>query len=367
MKKRVTAILMAGTMVLGLTGCGGNTKTADATNITTATAAETTKDQAATQQSAAGEAAPASGNLVVYSPAAAELITPLVNEFENQTGIKVEVIAAGTGELLKRVESEKENPLGDVFWTGTISTVKMQMDLFEPYLTCNEDQVQDDLKNKEGNLTRFTEMPSVLMVNTELAGDIEINGYADLLKPELKGRIALADPAKSSSSFEHIVNMLYAMGDGDPEAGWEFVDQFCQNLDGKILNGSSAVVKGVADGEYIVGLSNEADGGKFVKDGAPVKLVYMSEGVISKPDGIYIIKGAKNIDNAKLFLDFVTGEQAQTIVVEQSCRRSVRKDIKEPELLPKRSEINLIYDDEETVINSKTEWLNKFQDIFISY
>lgn len=363
MKKTTAAIIMTGFMGISfLAGCSSPAPE---------TAPETTAETAAPDEVPPAEPAkdedPVSENLVVYSPAASELITPLVNEFESRTGIKVEVIAAGTGELLKRVESEKENPLGDVFWTGTISTVKLQMDLFEEYRTPNEEQVQDDLKNVEGCLTRFTEMPSVLMVNTELAGDLEINGYADLLKPELKGRIALADPAKSSSAFEHIVNMLYAMGGEDPEDGWGYVEAFCENLDGKILNGSSAVVKGVADGEYIVGLSNEADGGKFVKDGAPVKLVYMEEGVISKPDGIYIIKGAKNLNNARLFLDYVTGQEAQSIVVEQACRRSVRKDVKEPDMFPRRADINLIYDDEDIVVNNKTDWLNKFHDIFTSF
>ena len=52
----------------------------------------------------------------------------------------------------------------------------------------------------------------------------------------------------------------------------------------------------------------EEGGAKYVADGAPVKLVYMKEGVISKPDGIYIIKNAKpntpqmsDTPNAKMF------------------------------------------------------------------
>src|SRR5690625_6653663 len=47
---------------------------------------------------------------------------------------------------------------------------------------------------------------------SDLIGDIEINGYKDLLNPELKGKIAAADPASSSSAFAQLTNMLLAMG-----------------------------------------------------------------------------------------------------------------------------------------------------------
>lgn len=204
------------------------------------------------------------------------------------------------------------------------------------------------------------------MVNTDLIGDIKIEGYEDLLNPELKGKIAHCDPSKSSSSYEHLINMLYAMGNGDPEQGWGYVEKLCENLDGKLLSGSSAVYKGVADGEYTVGLTFEEGGAKYVADGAPVKLVYMKEGVISKPDGVYIIKDANNMANAKKFIDFVTGKDAQTIIIEKLNRRSVRTDVPAPNGLEKIENINLIYDDEELVVEKKQEWLDKFKDIFTS-
>lgn len=151
--------------------------------------------------------------LTVYCPHPLEFIDPLVKEFENETGVSVEVIAAGTGELMKRIESEKDNPLADVLWGGTITTVEPIKECFLPYTSKNESAFYDRYKNKEGNMTRFTAVPSVIMVNSNLIGDIKIEGYEDLLNPALKGKIAFSDPAKSSSSFEHLVNMLYAIAD----------------------------------------------------------------------------------------------------------------------------------------------------------
>ena len=341
LKKWVATALGAVVMTAALAGCGGG------------------EDKAATN---GGD----DNSLVVYCPHPIAFINPLVEEFEKSSGVKVEVIAAGSGELLKRVESEKANPLGDIFWGGSLNTMKPKADLFENYTSVNEDHIQPAFKNVEGPLTRFTDIPSVIMVNTNLIGDIKVEGYEDLLNPALKGKIATADPSKSSSSYEHLVNMLYAMGNGNPDKGWDYVAKLCSNLDGKLLSGSSAVYKGVADGEYTVGLTFEEGGAKYVADGAPVKLVYMKEGVISKPDGIYIIKNAKHMENAKKFIDFITSKEAQTLITQKLHRRSVRDDVPAPQGLQDKSTINIIQDDENVVNQNKKAWLDKFKDIFTS-
>lgn len=340
LKKWVAAAMGAVVMTAALAGCGG-------------------EDKAATSEEG-------DNRLVVYCPHPIAFINPLVEEFEKSSGVKVEVIAAGSGELLKRVESEKANPLGDIFWGGSLNTMKPKADLFENYTSVNEDHIQPAFKNVEGPLTRFTDIPSVIMVNTNLIGDIKVEGYEDLLNPALKGKIATADPSKSSSSYEHLVNMLYAMGNGNPDNGWAYVEKLCSNLDGKLLSGSSAVYKGVADGEYTVGLTFEEGGAKYVADGAPVKLVYMKEGVISKPDGIYIIKNAKHMENAKKFIDFITSKEAQTLITQKLHRRSVRDDVPAPQGLQDKSTINIIQDDETVVNQNKKAWLDKFKDIFTS-
>ena len=108
-------------------------------------------------------------SLVVYSPHPLDFINPLVSEFEAQTGISVQVRTGGTGELLKWAE-EGDEPVCDVFWGGSLYTAGAGKDLFEPYISKNEGFVREEFKNKEGNMTRFTDIPSVLMVNTNLLG-----------------------------------------------------------------------------------------------------------------------------------------------------------------------------------------------------
>lgn len=307
-----------------------------------------------------------SKKLVVYCPHPLVFIEPIVKKFEATTGIQTEVVAAGTGELLKRIEAETSNPLGDVMWGGSKSTLEPSKKFFEVYHSPEEAAFFDEVKIPDGKLTSFTQIPSVIMVNTKLIGNIKIEGYQDLLNPALKGKIAHADPSKSSSSFEHLINMLYAMGKGDPDKGWAYVTALAKNLDGKLLSGSSAVYKGVADGEYTVGLTFEEGAATYVKSKAPVKIVYMNEGVISQSDGSAIIKGAKNMDNAKKFVDFLSSKETQTLIANQLNRRSVRKDTPPAEGLMPMASIKLIKGNDEVVNKSKRLWLDKFKDIYTS-
>jgi iron(III) transport system substrate-binding protein len=183
-----------------------------------------------------GHAQAPSTKLVVYCPHPLVFIDPIVKKFEASTGIKVEVIAAGTGELLKRIESEASNPLADVIWGGTVSTLEPSKKFFEVFHLPEEASFFPNLKSADGKITAFTQVPSVIMVNTKLIGNIKMEGYQDVLNPALKGKIAYADPSKSSSSFEHLLNMLYAMGKGDPDKGWTYVNDLAKNLDGKLLS-----------------------------------------------------------------------------------------------------------------------------------
>ncbi|ACN85024.1 ABC transporter substrate-binding protein [Brachyspira hyodysenteriae] len=309
-------------------------------------------------------------SLVIYSPSSRDFIDPLIEDFKSKNpNIEVEVIIAGTGELIKRIETEKNDPLCDVLMAANINLVKNNQDLFENYTTTNENEILDSYKNVEGTMTRFMISPSVLIVNTNLVGNINIEGYSDLTNEKLKGKIAFNDPSTSSSSFKHLVTILYTMGKDDINKGWEYIDKLCDNLDGKLLTGSSAVYKGVADNEYTVGLTFENAAANYAASGSPVKLVYMKEGVIMEPAGIYIIKNAKNMENAKKFLDYMTSFDTQKKMNDELNARAVRKDLGASPILVDIKNINAITSNEELeyidnfVKENQEAWLEKFKNI----
>ncbi|MDR2860276.1 MAG: extracellular solute-binding protein, partial [Elusimicrobiota bacterium] len=201
--------------------------------------------------------------------------------------------------------------------------------------------------------------------NKDLAGDIKIEGYLDLLNPKLKGKIAMGDPANSSSAFAHLTNMLLAVGGNyTSPKGWNFVKALLVQLNGKILNSSSAVHKGVASGEYTVGITYEDPAVAYIRDGAPVEVVYMKEGVVYLFPGSAIVKGAKNIDNAKKFIDFLTSKTAQDIIGTQLTVRPVRADAEIGSYMKPYSQIKILTENSNYVQQHKDEIVEQYKKIF---
>ena len=303
-------------------------------------------------------------SLVIYTPATRFFIDRLVEDFKQKNpDINVEIIIAGTAEIIKRIDAEKNDPLGDIFFAANENILKYNSNLFEEYVSTNADNIYDDYRSKEKYITGFMLSPSVLIVNTNLIKDIKIEGYADLLNPALKGKIAFNDPTTSSSSFEQLVNMLYAMGNGNPDNGWEYVQKLYANLDGKLLSSSSAVYKGVADSEYAVGLTFESAAANYIHTGSPIEVVYMKEGVLTKAHSIAIIKNAKHLENAKRFVDYVTSYDAQKIINDELFTRAIIKNLEGSQILIPLEQINDIKEDEEKVDSNKDAWLEKFKNI----
>lgn len=282
--------------------------------------------------------------LTIYTARSESLNNLVIPKFEKETGIKVEMIVAGTGALQKRVTSEKNNPLGDILWAADQTMLNSSKELFMQYVSPEDANMGDAFKNKSGYFSAAFADPTVIIVNTNLTGDSKVDSFADLINPALKGKIAFGDPASSSSSFQSLMAMLYANGkDGDPmsDEAWAFVDKFIANLNGKMLNSSGAVHKGVADGEYTVGLTWEDPAANYVKNGAPVKVVFPSEGAIFPGESVQIIKGCKHPENAKKFVDFMLSQKIQEQVGKELTVRPLRKDIKLAEYMTPTASIKL--------------------------
>lgn len=336
--KRLAALMLVSALIAGtLSACGGGSKSSQ------------------------------ENKLVVYSPNSEEIIKTIIPMFEKQTGITVELVTAGTGEIVKRIQSEKANPYADVMFGGSMAGYRENKDLFEPYVSPNDEFLVEGHRNTTGFVTPYIADGSVLLVNTNLIGDIKIESYADLLNPELKGKIASADPASSSSAFAQLTNMLKAMGgDYESEEGWNYVAELIKNLDGKIASGSGAVHKSVADGEYVVGLTYEDPASTYVRNGAPVKVVYPTEGAVFLDAGSAIIKGAPRMDNAKKFIDFILSKEAQDAFGSQLTNRPLRQDAQLGDYMTPYSEINLLDEDTDYVSANKSRIIEQYTDLFTS-
>lgn len=303
--------------------------------------------------------------LVVYTPNSEGLIQAVIPLFEEKTGIDVEIISAGTGDLISRINAEKDNPYADVLFGGTYTQYFSNKDLFETYVSPEDVNVVEEYRNKTGFITFTVLDGSVLIVNKELTAGMNIKSYADLLNPALKGKIATADPANSSSAFAQLTNILLAKGGYESDDAWKYVEDLIKQWDGKIQSGSSAVYKSVVEGEMYVGLTYEDPVAKLVKDGADnVEIIYPTEGSVFLPAGTGIVKGAKNLENAKKFVDFLLTEDVQKIFGTELTNRAVRKGIESADYMKPFTEIPLIFEDMEYITKNKEAIVGRYTDLF---
>ncbi|GIP34166.1 ABC transporter substrate-binding protein [Paenibacillus sp. J2TS4] len=313
-----------------------------------------------TDSGASPEGSKGTGRLTVYSPNQAEINNPIIKEFQDRTGIQVQLISGGTGELLKRVEAEASNPLGDVFFGGGQESHDAYKDYFEPYVTSEIDNLEADYTDPGQTWTPLSILPMIIIYNQDLVPEGEKpKGWEDLLDPKWKGKIAFSDPARSASSYTQMVTMLTAFGLND-EKGWDFIKKFVGALDNKILSSSSMVYKGVADKEFALGITSEDAALRYIEGGAKVGIIYPEEGTSARADALSIMKGAKNLEEAKQFIDFVAGPDVQSLIQKEFKRRSVRKDAEKVEGIPLTKDIKVLPYDTEWASNNKDEAVARF-------
>ena len=338
--KKLLFFLSCGWIFLTLSGCSSTTEAETSTE----------KDSDST--------------LVVYSPNPEDLIEETVPAFEEKYGIKVDLVQASTGELFKKAEAEKESPVADVIFGGSYALFSSNENLFEPYISQENDQIIPEYQNKTGFYTPYTLDVSVIIANSALTKDIKIEGYNDLLNPKLKGKIATADPSNASSAFAQLTNMLVDQGGYENEQAWTYVKNLFTLVDGKIASSSSNVYKAVADGEMAVGLTYEDPALKLLNDGVDVKVIYPKEGTVFLPGNAAIIKNAKHMENAKKFIDFLLSQEIQDKLGTETTIRPIRKNARTNKNMKAMTEINIATEDSDYVIKNKSAILKKYNDIF---
>ncbi|MDN6289866.1 MAG: ABC transporter substrate-binding protein [Tetragenococcus koreensis] len=334
-----------------------------ATVLTLSACGNETNDDA--EEGTSGDEGQSSDSLVIYSPNSEGLINATIPAFEEQYGVTVDLIQAGTGELFTKLESEKESPVADIIFGGGYSQYSMSEDLFEEYVSDENDNVIEDYQNTTGLYTPYTLDGSVLIVNPDLVGDMDITSYEDLTNPELKGQISSGDPANSSSSFAQLTNMLAAKGGYESDEAWDYVKDLYTNVDGKISSSSSNVYRAVADGEMAVGLSYEDPVAKLISDGANVEIVYPEEGVVFLPASAAIIKGAQNRENAERFIDFIVSQEIQNVLSTTTTNRPVREDVETNDSMKPFGEINTIQEDMDYVSENREQIVDRYNEIFV--
>ncbi|MDD4083412.1 MAG: extracellular solute-binding protein [Bacilli bacterium] len=311
-----------------------------------------------------------SGTLVLYSTVYDAEYNMIVDAFQAKyPNITVECVNGGAGELKTRIKAEAENPQADAMFGGLLYSDYISMgDNFEPYVAKNNDNMPEGFKNDTGCLTYNTIQFVNLLVNRAEAKKlgVEIKSYKDLLNPALKGKIITANPAASSSAWNQLSTILAVMGGYESDEAWSYVDKLVQNLDGVMSSSSSSVFKGVYNGEYVVGLTYEAPCVTYIEEGKGdiVEIVYPTEGITAIPFASGIIKNAKHMDNAKLFMDFVVSDEAQKLWAGSTARQANINLPTTNEVLTPAGDIKVVQRDAEYLANHQVDIVANWEKIW---
>ena len=296
--------------------------------------------------------APAQGTLNLYcsSPNTA-WCQGMANGFEKATGTKVAVIQKATGEMLAQVKAEKANPKGDVWWAGPADSYLQAAEegLLETYRSPNVAQLFDWAQRittvSKNTVSGVYGGILSLGYNTELMEKRKLPApkcWKDLLNPVYKGEVMLGNPNSSGTAYLMLASLVQVFGEDE---AFKYMKALNVNVTSYARSGigpMTAVKKGeVAIGSSVLhGVINE------IAQGFPVKPVLPCEGVGYEVGSMAIIKGTRNLDAAKKFVDWALTPEAQKIGLDvKEYAIPTNPNVALPAMVPNLADVKVIHYD----------------------
>lgn len=291
MNKKVLSIALCALMTTGLFAGCGNKASGDAAKQ------ETKKDL----------------KLTIYAGLMEDHANAVAKEFEKQTGVKTSIVRMSGGEILTRIKAEKENPKASVWYGGPADTFieAKGENLIEPYVSPTAKEIPDKFKDKDGYWTGIYNGYLGFVCNGKLLKEKNVDvpkSWQDLLKPEYKGQIVVANPGSSGTAYTMVATLVQLMGEKEAMS-------YLKKLDGQVKQypkTGSAPAQMAGMGETMVGICFLHDGIKYQKQGyTDLVLSAPSEGTGYEIGAVALIKNAPDPEAAKIFIDWCLKKDVQ--------------------------------------------------------
>lgn len=269
---------------------------------------------------------PEAADLVVYTYQEESVYSPIIKEYQERTGLTVQVINGTYGELREQLLTGTLPGTCDVVFGADAALLESAPDCWEPYASSEASTIARGFSSAGKLWTGFSARPLVIMYNTRVVTYRELpEGWNSLLEPRWHGRVAFMEPALSDTYACALAAAMHASGTPD-----DYVKKLAENTDYITFDSLSGLNQAIAEGRSFVGITTEERAVSLIAEGADIDYIYPREGMCVLIDGTAMITGCRNPDQAKAFIDFTAGMDVQYFLTSAIKRRSVRTDILPP-------------------------------------
>jgi iron(III) transport system substrate-binding protein len=265
-------------------------------------------------------ASAADATLSVLCSADMEWCQLMKNRFETETRIKVSMIRKSAGEAYAKIRAEASNPKSDIWWAGT----------GDPHLQAAAEGLTEEYKSpslskqhpwaqKQAEAGKYRTVGVYLGILGFAYNDTVLKSknipapqcWKDLVKPVYKEEVEMANPNSSGAAYNALSTVVQLMGEDE---AFGFLRKMGQNVI-KYPNAGVGPGEDVGRGEAGVAIGFMHDLMKMTVAGFPVKIVAPCEGTGYEIGSMSIIKGAKNMEEAKKFYEFALRADVQSEAV----------------------------------------------------
>lgn len=260
----------------------------------------------------------AKGRLVIYCSATNAMCDSEAKAFGDKYDVKVSVVRNGSGSTMAKIDAEKANPQADVWYGGTLDPHSQagELGLLQAYQSPNLKDIVEKFRDPakvKGNLSSAIYIGVLgFGVNTDRlkSKNLPVPAcWSDLLKPEYKDEIQIADPQSSGTAYTALATFIQLW---DEDKAFEYLRGLNANVSQYTKSGVTPS-RNAARGETAIGIGFLHDYVLEKEKGASLELVVPCEGTGYEIGGVSIIKGARNLDNAKLFVDWALSKEGQEV------------------------------------------------------
>jgi iron(III) transport system substrate-binding protein len=264
----------------------------------------------------AATCASAQGQLNIICSVQAEWCNLISTVYARTSGVKVNMSLRGSGEALAQLMAEKDNPKTDLWFGGTgdphlqAAEQGLTLEYKSPLLPQLHPWARKQAEDAKYRTVGIYLGPLGFGYNTELLAKKKAPApktWADLLRPEFKGEIQMANPASSGTAYTMIATLVQLMGE---EPAFDYLKKLHRNVSTYTRSGTGPV-KSAARGETTISISFVHDVTTEALQGFPVASVTPAEGTGAEIGSMSIVKNARNADVARKFYDWALSPGAQ--------------------------------------------------------